>query len=81
MAGAGLEDDRQRQLGTSKTAMGGGGWKDERDIDRRTRFWFAIMTRFRGVIMVALVLPLSFLMECFFEARDWCFRTFQVCLD
>lgn len=36
------------------------------------------MTKYRGVIMVLVVLPLSFLMECVFEARDWFFRTFQV---
>lgn len=28
--------------------------------------------------MVLVVLPLSFLFECYFEARDWFFRTFQV---
>ncbi len=28
--------------------------------------------------MVLVVLPLSFLMEMVFEARDWVFRTFQV---
>lgn len=60
--------------------MGAGGWKDERELDSTTKFWFAMITRFRGIIMVLVVLPLSFLMECYFEARDWVFRTFQVCL-
>ena len=36
------------------------------------------MTDYRGVIMVLVVLPLSFLFEQYFELRDWFFRTFQV---
>jgi hypothetical protein len=45
--------------------------------------WFAtavmdFMTEHRGVVIVLVVLPLSFLMETCFEWRDWFYRTFQV---
>jgi hypothetical protein len=36
------------------------------------------MTEYRGLIMVAIVLPLSFLFEQYFEFRDWFYRTFKV---
>lgn len=87
--------------------MGAGGWKDEKELDRMTRFWMEVrasnvgfvdgwrgarahsnlsnprahtqlMTKYRGVIMVLVVLPLSFISECLWEAREWVYRTFQV---
>lgn len=48
------------------------------DLDPFTNFWMNFMTQYRGVIMVMVVLPLSFLFEQFFEWRDWFYRTFQV---
>ena len=36
------------------------------------------MTKYRGVVMVLVVVPLSFLMETWYDLRDWVFRTFQV---
>lgn len=50
----------------------------EKDLDPFTKFWMNFMTEYRGVIMVLVVLPLSFLFEQYFEWRDWVYRTFQV---
>lgn len=50
----------------------------EKDLDSFTSFWMNFMTEYRGVIMVLVVLPLSFLFEQYFEFRDWFYRTFKV---
>lgn len=61
-----------------KARMVKGKVNGNKDLDPLTRFWMEWMTRYRGVVMVLVVLPLSFLFEQYFEFRDWFFRTFQV---
>jgi len=58
--------------------MAKGKMNGNKDLDPFTRFWMEWMTRYRGVVMLLVVLPLSFLFEQYFELRDWFFRTFQV---
>jgi len=61
-----------------KARMAKGKMNGNKDLDPFTRFWMEWMTRYRGVVMLLVVLPLSFLFEQYFELRDWFFRTFQV---
>lgn len=42
------------------------------------KLFMDFMTDYRGVVIVIVVLPLSFMVESFFEWRDWVYRTFQV---
>jgi len=43
-----------------------------------TKTIFNFMTKYRTVVIVLIVVPLSFLFEQYFELRDWFFRKFQV---
>jgi len=43
-----------------------------------TKVIFDFMTKYRTVVIVLVVVPLSFIFEMYFEARDWFFRKFQV---
>jgi len=49
-----------------------------KDSDPFTRFWMNFMTEYRGAVMLMVVVPLSFCMETYFEARDWFYRKFLV---
>jgi len=40
--------------------------------------WMNFMTKYRGAILVGVVLPISFCLEIFFEVRDWMYRNFLV---
>ena len=52
--------------------------KGTKEMDPITKWWMQVMTEYRGVFMVLVVLPLSFLLETYMEARDWVFRNFLV---
>ena len=43
-----------------------------------TFFWMDLMTKYRSLIIVGVVLPISFCMEIYFELRDWLYRNFFV---
>ena len=49
-----------------------------KSMDPFTRFWMNFMTEYRGVVMVMVVVPMSFIMETYFETRDWFYRNFLV---